>query len=78
MESEPIRWIRRWQWWKLYTVVIKLCQQTWGTVRRKRDKVGFTLVISVVMASISCSSAVRSVKPGRACLACNLSRALTG
>ena len=43
----------------------------------EKRRVGFTLVISAVAASISRSSAVRSVKPGRACLACNLSRALT-
>lgn len=36
-----------------------------------------TLVMSVVAASISCSSNVRSVKPGRTCLACNFSRAVT-
>jgi hypothetical protein len=37
MESEPIRWIRRWQWWKLYRVKIKLCQQTWGTPGGGKD-----------------------------------------
>lgn len=36
-----------------------------------------TLVISVVAASISCSSRERSVKPGRACFACNFSSAVT-
>ena len=51
----------------------RLCQQTWG----RKVKVGFTLVISAVAASISRSSAVRSVKPGSACFACNLSRTLT-
>ena len=34
-------------------------------------------MISAVTVSISRSSAVRSVKPGRACFACNLSRAFT-
>jgi hypothetical protein len=37
-----------------------------------------TFVMSVVAASISCSSAVRSEKPGRACFACSFSRAVTG
>ena len=48
-----------------------------GGNEREKVKVEFTLVISAVMASISRSSAVRSVKPGRACFACNLSRVLT-
>lgn len=34
--------------------------------------------MSVVAASISRSSADRSEKPGRACFACSLSRAVTG
>lgn len=38
---------------------------------------GCTLVISVVAASISRSSAVRSAKPGRTCFAWSFSRATT-
>jgi hypothetical protein len=38
---------------------------------------GYTLVISVVAASISRSSAVRSAKPGRACFAWSFSKATT-
>jgi hypothetical protein len=37
-----------------------------------------TLVMSLVVASISLSSAVRSVNPGRTCLACRRSNADTG
>jgi len=48
-----------------------------GNGEPEMDNGTFTLVISAVTASISRSSAVRSVKPGRACFACNLSRALT-
>jgi hypothetical protein len=39
--------------------------------------VKLTRVMSVVMLSISLSSADRSVNPGRTCLACNFSRVAT-
>ena len=38
---------------------------------------GFTLVISMVSASISLSSALRSVKPGKTCLAWRRSKDAT-
>jgi hypothetical protein len=43
----------------------------------KKSMKGYTFVISVVAASISRSSAVRSAKPGRACFAWSFSRATT-
>jgi hypothetical protein len=45
-------------------------EELYGIVLRTR-------VISVVIISISRSSAERSVNPGRACLACSLSRDVT-